>query len=160
MACICLVEAPRRPQRQEIPETPILTDESLTVMPSISNTLLDTDTISDQDNQASPPSLINVFTPYHYTLPTSPAYSTDCQETPYLLTSISIHLEPQSSSSPISFHIQIGSVLPVIPNPQHCQPFVWVPILPIPNHLKVHLHSYICTTIDHIPNAGNLEVVQ
>ena len=160
MAHICLGEACRRPQQQEIPLTPNLTDENTIAMPFVSNDLLDTETVSDQDNQASPPSPIHVFSPYHHTLPTSPAYSSDSQASPYSPTSISIHLEPQSSSSPISLPILLDGVLPVIPDPQQHQPSLWVPILPIPNHFKLHPHSYIYTTIDHLPNAKNLEVVQ
>ena len=42
-ACIFLGEAPRRPQQQEIPPTPILTDENPIAMPSVCNDLLERD---------------------------------------------------------------------------------------------------------------------
>ena len=93
MACVCPGEAPRRSQQQETPVTPNLTDKSPSSMPSVSNHLLDTETVSDQANQPSLPSLIQVFIPHHYTPPTLPAYSTDSQEIPYSPTSISIDLE-------------------------------------------------------------------
>ena len=63
MACISLGESPRRSQQQEISLTPNLTEENINtiVTPSVSNDLLDTETVSDQDNQASPPSPIQVL---------------------------------------------------------------------------------------------------
>ena len=158
MACICLGEAPRVPQQQEILLTSNSTDKNLISMPSISNDLFDTETVSDQTNQASSPSPIHVFNAHRYLPPTT--YSTDSQATPYLPTSISLNLVPQSSSLSISLTILPGSILSVITDPQQYQPLDWIPILPIPNHFKEHPHSYICTTIDHIPKAKILEVVQ
>ena len=160
MACTCLGEAPRVPQRQEIPPTLNLTDENLILMPPFSNDLFDTEIAHDQTNQASPPPPIHVFNPHRYMPPTSPAYSTDSQATPYLPTSILINLKPQSSSLFISLPILLGGILSVITDPQQCQPLDWIPILLIPNNFKLHPHSYIHTTIDHIPESENLEVVQ
>ena len=159
MACICLGEAPKRPQQQEFPPTPNLTDRNPTAMPSISNNLFDTETVSDQETHASPPLPLQGFNPYCYTLPASPAYSTDSQATPYSLTSILIHLQPHSSSRPISLPILLGSTLSVTMHPQQSKVLVWVPILPIPNHFKLYTDSYIHTTIDHLPNAENLELI-
>ena len=105
MACTCLGEAPRGPQRQEILLTLNLTNKNLISTPSFSNNLFDTETISDQTNQVSPPSPIQVFNMHRYMLPTTPPYSTDSQATPYSLTSIKLHLKPQSSSLSISLPI-------------------------------------------------------
>ena len=80
-------------------------------MPCFSNNLLDTETISDQIDQASPPSPIHMFNAHRYMAPASPVYSTDSQATPYLLTSISLHLKPQSSSLSISLPILPGGIL-------------------------------------------------
>ena len=91
---------------------------------------------------------------------TLPAYSTDSQTTPYLPTSSSIHLEPQSSTPYILIPIVLGDIKMVTTDHQQCQPLIWVPFPPIPNHLKLHPHSYICTTIDHLPNNENLDVIQ
>ena len=70
MACISLGKAPRRSQ-QAISLTPNLTDENINtiVTPSVSNDLLDTENVSDQDNQASPPSAIQVIIPHCYMPP-------------------------------------------------------------------------------------------
>ena len=100
------------------------------------------------------------FHTYRYKPPTSPQYSTASQATPYSPTSISINLKPQSSSLFISVSILPGGILSVVIDPQQCQPSNWIPILPIPNHFKLHPCSYIYTTIDHMPEAKNLEVVQ
>ena len=141
MACIFLGEAPRRSQQLEISLTPNLTDENINtiVTPSVSNDLLHTETISDQDNQASPPSPIQVYNPHCYMPPTLPAYSTDSQATPsYLPTSISIHLEPQSSTPSILIPIILGDIIMVTTD--HQQPLIWVTIPPIPNHLSyIHI---------------------
>ena len=79
------------------------------------------ETVSDQHNQSLSPSPIHIFNACNYTLPTSPAYSTDSQAIPYLPTSILIHLKHQSSSSPISLPILLDSFLPVISDHQQCQ---------------------------------------
>ena len=121
MACICLGEAPRVPQRQEILLTLNLTDENLILMPSFSDDLFDTKITPGQTNQASPPSPIPVSNAQRYMPPTSPTYSTDSQATLYLQTSISINLEPQSSSLFISLPILPGDILMVITDPQQCQ---------------------------------------
>ena len=120
-------------------------------MPSFSDALFDTEAVSDQTNQASIPSPIHMFNAHRYTPPTSPAYSTDSQATLYLLTSILLNLEPQSSSLYISLPILPGCILLVISDPQQCQSSDWIPILMIPNHFKLHPCSYIGTNIDHIP---------
>ena len=75
MASISLGEAPRRSQQQDISLTPNLTDENINtiVTPSVGNDLLRTETVSDQDNQASPPSPIQGFNPHCYMPPTLPA---------------------------------------------------------------------------------------
>ena len=127
-------------------------------MPSFSNDLCDTETISDQTDQVSSPSPIHMFNAHIYMPPTSPPHLTDSQATPYSLTSIKLHLKPQSSSLSISLPILPGSILSVIMDPQQCQPSDWIPILPILNHFKLHPHSYTHTTV--ILEAGNLEVVQ
>ena len=87
-------------------------------MLSLSNDLFDTETISDQTDQDSPPSPIQGLNVHRYMLPTSPTYLKDSQATPYLLTSISLHLKPQSSSFSISLPILPGGILSVITNPQ------------------------------------------
>ena len=82
MVCTCLGEAPRGPQQQEIPTTLNLTNENPISMPSFSNDLLDTETVSDQTDQASPPSPIDRSNTHRYMAPTSLMYSTDSQVTP------------------------------------------------------------------------------
>ena len=142
MACTCHGEAPRGSQQQEIPPTLNLTDKNLVSMPSFSNDFFNTETVSDQTNEASPPSPIHGFNVHRYMLLTTPAYSTESQATPYLLTSIKLHLKPHSSSLSISMPILPGSILLVIMDPQQCRPLDWIPILPIPNHFKQHPYSY------------------
>ena len=160
MACTCLGEAPRVPQQQEFLLTSNPTNKNLILTPSFSDDFFDTEIAPGQINQASPSSPIQVFNPQRYTLPTSPIYSTDSQATLYLLTSISISLKPQSSPPFISLPILPGGILTVITDPQQCQPLDGIPILPIPNHFMLHPHSYIYTTIKHIPEARYLEVIQ
>ena len=121
MTCTCLGEAPRGPQPQEIPLTPKVTDKNLISMPSFSGDLFDTETVSDQTDQASPASPIHVTKAHRYMPPTSPVYLTDSQETPYSLTFIELYLNPQSSSLSISLPILAGGILSVIMDPQHCQ---------------------------------------
>ena len=70
--------------------------------------------------------------------PTSPTYSTDSQAALYSPTSILINLEPQSSPPFISLPILPGGILMVITDPQLCQRSDRIPILPIPNHFKLH----------------------
>ena len=96
--------------------------------------------------------------PQRYTPPTSHNYSTDSQETPYLLTSISFNIEPQSSPPFISLPILPGGILLVMRDLQQCQPSDGIPILLIPNHFKLHPCSYICTTIDLILEVRNLDL--
>ena len=101
-----------------------------------------------------------MFNMERYRLPSSPAYLTDRQATPYSPTSIKLHLEPHSSSLTISLPILPDSTLLVITDPQQRQPLEWIPILPISNHFKLHPHSYTHTTINHILEAESSEVVQ
>ena len=126
-------------------------------MPSFSNNLFNTGTVSDQANQASSPSPIHVLNTHRYIPPTSPAYTTDSQATPYSLTSISLHLKPLSSSLSNSFPLLPGSILLVITDPQQCQPLDWIPIQLIPNNSKLHPHSYISITISHITEAKTFQ---
>ena len=53
-----------------------------------------------------------------------------------------------------------GSILLVITDPHQHQPLDWIPIQLITNHFKLHPCSYTSTTVDHIPEAKTLEVVQ
>ena len=115
-------------------------------MPSFSNDLLDTETVSDQTDQASLPSPIYMFNTHRYMLPTSPVYLTDSQATPYLPISIPLYLEPQSSPLSISLPNLPGGILSVIMDPQQCQPLEWILILPIPNHLS-YVHIAISTPL-------------
>ena len=79
-------------------------------------------------------------------------YLTGSKATPYLVTSISLQLKPQSLSPSISLPIIPGGIVSVIPDPQQCQPSDWVPILLIPNHFKLNPCSYYMH--HHQPHPG------
>ena len=149
MACTCLGEAPRVHQQQKILPTSNLTNKNLISMPFFSDNLFDTEIAPDQTDQAPPPSPIHAFNPHRYIPPTSPAYSTDSQATPY---SPSLHLDQPQTPKFITLYF---TAHPTSHNrPQQCQPLEWIPILLIPNNLN-YIHVVVSTppsTISPRPN--------